>query len=154
MGYSGARGTLIYEKNLKSKISCQTPFKCFVTGYWSPGDWGDCRLFPGGESPGCGFGSQTRNVSCVQFLSWPARVTHPRHCAGIPRPEQVNVRMVVDSLGWGGAWLRVDAWIRLVDAWLFICFFWVTLPRAVHLLIYVPPNGGKLKQFGMLLNLS
>ncbi len=28
MGYSGARGTLIYEKNLKSKISCQTPFKC------------------------------------------------------------------------------------------------------------------------------
>ncbi len=27
MGYSGARGTLINEKNLKSKISCQTPFK-------------------------------------------------------------------------------------------------------------------------------
>jgi hypothetical protein len=27
MGYSGARGTLIYEKNLKAKISCQTPFK-------------------------------------------------------------------------------------------------------------------------------
>jgi hypothetical protein len=27
MGYSGARGTLIYEKNMKSKISCQTPFK-------------------------------------------------------------------------------------------------------------------------------
>jgi hypothetical protein len=26
MGYSGAQGTLIYEKNLKSKISCQTPF--------------------------------------------------------------------------------------------------------------------------------
>ncbi len=26
LGYSGARGTLIYEKNLKSKISCQTPF--------------------------------------------------------------------------------------------------------------------------------
>jgi hypothetical protein len=26
MGYSGARGTLICEKNLKSKISCQTPF--------------------------------------------------------------------------------------------------------------------------------
>jgi hypothetical protein len=29
MGYSGARGTLIYEKNLMSKISCQTPFKPF-----------------------------------------------------------------------------------------------------------------------------
>jgi hypothetical protein len=26
MGYSGARGTLIYGKNLMSKISCQTPF--------------------------------------------------------------------------------------------------------------------------------
>ncbi len=30
MGYSGARGTLIYEKNLKAKILCQTPFK----GLW------------------------------------------------------------------------------------------------------------------------
>jgi hypothetical protein len=29
MGYSGARGTLIYEKNLKAKISCQTPFNSF-----------------------------------------------------------------------------------------------------------------------------
>jgi hypothetical protein len=27
MRYSEARGTLIYEKNLKSKISCQTPYK-------------------------------------------------------------------------------------------------------------------------------
>jgi hypothetical protein len=27
MGYSGAQGTLIYEKNLMSKISCQTPFQ-------------------------------------------------------------------------------------------------------------------------------
>jgi hypothetical protein len=27
MEYLGARGTLIHEKNLKSKISCQTPFK-------------------------------------------------------------------------------------------------------------------------------
>jgi hypothetical protein len=27
MGYSGVRGKLIYEKNLKLKISCQTPFK-------------------------------------------------------------------------------------------------------------------------------
>jgi hypothetical protein len=26
-GILGARGTLIYEKKLKSKISCQTPFK-------------------------------------------------------------------------------------------------------------------------------
>jgi hypothetical protein len=27
LGHSEAWGTLIYEKNLKSKISCQTPFK-------------------------------------------------------------------------------------------------------------------------------
>ncbi len=27
MRHSGARGTLIYEKNLMPKISCQTPFK-------------------------------------------------------------------------------------------------------------------------------
>ncbi len=32
MGYLGARGTLIYEKNLMSKISCQTPFKGTVGG--------------------------------------------------------------------------------------------------------------------------
>ncbi len=31
MGYSGAQGTLIYEKNLMSKISCQTPFKYIIT---------------------------------------------------------------------------------------------------------------------------
>jgi hypothetical protein len=30
MGYSGARGTLIYEKNLKAKISCQTPFNYHI----------------------------------------------------------------------------------------------------------------------------
>jgi hypothetical protein len=27
VAYLGAWGTLIHEKNLKSKISCQTPFK-------------------------------------------------------------------------------------------------------------------------------
>jgi hypothetical protein len=31
MRYSEAQGTLIYEKNLKSKISCQTPFIWFET---------------------------------------------------------------------------------------------------------------------------
>jgi hypothetical protein len=33
MGYSGARGTLIYEKNLKVKISCQTPFKSCINTF-------------------------------------------------------------------------------------------------------------------------
>ncbi len=31
MGYSGVQGTLIYEKKLKLKISCQTPFKADVS---------------------------------------------------------------------------------------------------------------------------
>ncbi len=31
MAYSGAKGLLICEKNLKSKISCHTPFKLFRT---------------------------------------------------------------------------------------------------------------------------
>ncbi len=37
MGYSGARGTLIYEKNLMSKISCQTPLKTTQNGkkFWA-----------------------------------------------------------------------------------------------------------------------
>jgi hypothetical protein len=30
MDYSGARGTLIHEKKMRSKISCQTPFKGIV----------------------------------------------------------------------------------------------------------------------------
>ncbi len=34
MRYSGARGTLIYEKNLMSKISCQTPFKLLKGYIW------------------------------------------------------------------------------------------------------------------------
>jgi hypothetical protein len=33
MKYLGAWGTLIYEKNLKSKISCQTPFNSYVDMY-------------------------------------------------------------------------------------------------------------------------
>ncbi len=30
MEYLGAWGTMIHEKNLKLKISCQTPFKCIL----------------------------------------------------------------------------------------------------------------------------
>jgi hypothetical protein len=30
MVYSGVRGNLIHENNLKLKIWCQTPFKCFL----------------------------------------------------------------------------------------------------------------------------
>ena len=38
MGYSGIQGTLIYEKNLKAKISCQTPFK------WVIAKFGTCTV--------------------------------------------------------------------------------------------------------------
>ena len=31
MGYSGARGKLIYEKSLNAKISCQTPLTALVS---------------------------------------------------------------------------------------------------------------------------
>ncbi len=34
-GYSGARGALIYEKNLMSKISCQTPFNFTLNSSYS-----------------------------------------------------------------------------------------------------------------------
>ncbi len=55
MGYSGARGTLIYEKNLTSKISCQTPFKgaqsieldhaffILINGMWLGTNGGMCK---------------------------------------------------------------------------------------------------------------
>jgi hypothetical protein len=38
LGYSGARGTLIYEKNLMSKISCQTPFNIAHMKGWLSSD--------------------------------------------------------------------------------------------------------------------
>jgi hypothetical protein len=41
MGYSGALGTLIYEKNLMSKISCQTPFKLYKNYTAQEGHSGD-----------------------------------------------------------------------------------------------------------------
>jgi hypothetical protein len=35
MGYhAGARGKLIHGKNLKTKISCQTPFKIQIIGFY------------------------------------------------------------------------------------------------------------------------
>jgi hypothetical protein len=43
MGYSGAQGTLIYEKKLKSKILCQTPFKRgLATFFW---EYNNIKLF-------------------------------------------------------------------------------------------------------------
>jgi hypothetical protein len=51
MGDSGAQGTLIYEKYLKARISCQTPFKTGFcerdlgqTSYMSPNPGGGWEL--------------------------------------------------------------------------------------------------------------
>jgi len=49
MEYLGAWGTLIHEKNLKSKISCQTPFQDDVNDFSSTLaiyciSWGDLPL--------------------------------------------------------------------------------------------------------------
>ncbi len=40
MGHLGARETLIYEKNLKLKTWCQTPFKLQQTVFNGLKDWG------------------------------------------------------------------------------------------------------------------
>jgi hypothetical protein len=45
MGYSGARGTLIYEKNLKAKILRQTAFKASLKGNVRP-DQISLKLIP------------------------------------------------------------------------------------------------------------
>ena len=48
MEYLGALGTLIHEKNLKSKFSCQTPFNDFNMsgGRFSLKDTGQCLWLP------------------------------------------------------------------------------------------------------------
>jgi hypothetical protein len=44
MDYSGARGTLIHEKKLKSKISCQTPFNSNPGSYKNRASLGDIKF--------------------------------------------------------------------------------------------------------------
>ncbi len=48
MEYLGAWGTLLHEKNLKSKISCQTPFKS-ISNLEDPGELPVLRLY--GQPP-------------------------------------------------------------------------------------------------------
>jgi hypothetical protein len=46
--YLGARGTMIHEKNLKSKISCQTTFNSFkIEALTIHGDFRACSWFQG-----------------------------------------------------------------------------------------------------------
>jgi hypothetical protein len=47
MVYSGAGGTLIYEKNLKSKFSCQTPFKLLTPKFCDFLAWQAVTTRPG-----------------------------------------------------------------------------------------------------------
>ncbi len=49
MEYLGAQGTLIHEKNLKSKIFCQTPFKKRLAIFPSPAGMSVTKLFLGYE---------------------------------------------------------------------------------------------------------
>eukprot|EP00090_Calanus_glacialis_P045441 TRINITY_DN8432_c0_g1_i1.p1 TRINITY_DN8432_c0_g1~~TRINITY_DN8432_c0_g1_i1.p1 ORF type:complete len:1537 (-),score=130.83 TRINITY_DN8432_c0_g1_i1:368-4978(-) len=58
-----------------------------VTAYWTPGEWGACVPFPSPGEPSCGYGSQTRNVSCVVFPSWPHKQTDPFNCRDAPKPS-------------------------------------------------------------------
>ncbi|XP_023323749.1 thrombospondin type-1 domain-containing protein 7A [Eurytemora carolleeae] len=55
-------------------------------GYWSPGVWEECRIFQTGSE--CGFGTQSRNVSCIGFPSSPPQVVKPILCSGLPKPDQ------------------------------------------------------------------
>jgi hypothetical protein len=48
MGYSGTRGKLIHEYNLKSKISCQTLFKVVLFGPENFSSMGDGKRSPPG----------------------------------------------------------------------------------------------------------
>jgi len=48
MGYSAARGKLILEKNLKLKISCQTPFNLHmstISDFWGMYEFETRELF-------------------------------------------------------------------------------------------------------------
>jgi hypothetical protein len=53
MGYSGAQGILIYEKNLMSKISCQTPFNPEASSdpYLQAGGGLDCASYARPTAP-------------------------------------------------------------------------------------------------------
>jgi hypothetical protein len=66
MEYLGAWGTLIHEKNLKSKISCQTPFKnCFFGlkehKFFDPGSFKPWILDPGSGMEKFGSGIQDKH---------------------------------------------------------------------------------------------
>ncbi len=69
MGYPGARGKLIYEKTLKSKISCQTPFKGNIT---------DRQLWA--------------------FVFFPQEVSHGLYTASTPEAEFKEKHGVRDSM--------------------------------------------------------
>ncbi len=72
MGYSGARGTLIYEKNLMSKISCQTPFQCTV-----PVTMVDSAMAASHNSA-CTHHCITQQMGhTIHFVSWSYCTAHP-----------------------------------------------------------------------------
>ena len=52
--------------------------------HWRVSDWSHCR--PLSPESQCGFGSQTRNLSCVLFPSWPRVETEPSRCEEVTAP--------------------------------------------------------------------
>ena len=52
--------------------------------HWRVTDWSDCR--PLSAESQCGFGSQTRNLTCVLFPSWPRVETEPSRCGEVKPP--------------------------------------------------------------------
>ena len=54
--------------------------------HWRVSGWSDCR--PLSPESQCGFGSQTRNLSCVLFPSWPREETDPARCGEVKAPAQ------------------------------------------------------------------
>jgi hypothetical protein len=64
MEYLGAWGTLIHEKNLKSKISCQTPFQDVVNDFSST-----LAIYFMGDYPQATC-SVRLQLGLIQFIYW------------------------------------------------------------------------------------
>ena len=89
---------------------------CLSEAHWSVGDWGGCEplsLDPASgdsEAVTCGWGLQSRNVTCVLFPSWPRQVTSNARCEGqAPPPGErlCAIRCGQDcQLGPWAAWSR------------------------------------------------
>ena len=76
--------------------------------HWMPGPWSACLSHSGAH---CGFGEQTRNVSCVVFPSWPRQPAPAHHCHALPAPPTTRLCAVhcggCRAAAWSG-WSECD----------------------------------------------